>query len=122
MPVPMVQVRDVRMSVQHRLVRMLVDVGLGAFIAAMRVLVVLIVDVTVRMHQALMQVLVRMQLRQHEPGRDRHQRGGGEKAGRDRLCEQWHGERRADERSSAEMRRRPRRTQVPQRVDRKSVV
>lgn len=56
------EVGQVRVSVPHRLVNVLVGVWLGPFVTAMRVLVMLVADVTVRMHQSLMNVLVCMPL------------------------------------------------------------
>ena len=54
------QVWRVRMRVPHRLVYVLVGVRLGPFVAAVGVLVVFIVDVTVAMRQAMMLVFVPM--------------------------------------------------------------
>jgi len=72
MIVPVMQVGHVRMRVPHRLVRMLVDVGFGALVAAVDVPVMLVVDMPVRVHEVPMLVLVCMRLRQHQPGGDRH--------------------------------------------------
>jgi hypothetical protein len=111
-----VEVRQVRMSVPHRLVHVLVDVGLGAFVAMVRVLVVFIVHMAVIVRHVLVPVLVRVPLGQHEPGRDHHQGRGGDEADRHGLAEQWHRERCADERRGAEMRAGSRGAKVAQRV------
>lgn len=60
MLVAVMQVGHVRMRMLHRLVHVLVGVGLGPLIAAVEVLVVLVVDVTVAMCQATMLVFVPM--------------------------------------------------------------
>jgi hypothetical protein len=49
MPVAMMQVRQVGMSMRHRRMLVPVRVGLRALIATVRVLVMLIVDVTMTM-------------------------------------------------------------------------
>ena len=58
--VPVMRVGHVRMRMPHRLVHVLVSVGLGPLVAAVDVLVMLIVDVTVVMCQATMLVFVPM--------------------------------------------------------------
>ena len=104
MPVAVVQVGHVGMRVPHRLVDVLMGVGLGTFVAAVCV------------HEPPMLVLVRVQFGQHEPGRERHQSGGDDETGRDWLAEKRHGERRADEGSGAEMGAGPGGAKVAQRV------
>jgi hypothetical protein len=116
MPVAVVQVGHVGMRVPHRLVYVLVGVGLGTFVAMVCVLVVFIVYMAVCVHEPPMLVLVRVQFGQHEPGRERHQSGGDDETGRDRLAEKRHGERRADEGSGAEMGAGPGGAKVAQRV------
>ena len=104
MIVAMVQVGHVRMRVLERLVLMFVNVGFGPLAAAVDVPVMLVVDVPVRVHEMPVLVFVGMRLGQHEPGGDSHQRRCAEEIRRDQLAEQRHGERRPDERGSAEMR------------------
>jgi len=77
----MVQVRHVGVSVPHGLVHVLVGVGLGTFVAAVRVLVVLVVDVAVTVGHVLVSVLMRMPLRQYQPGCGEHQYQGGDERG-----------------------------------------
>lgn len=60
MLVPVMQIGHVRMRMLHRLVHVLVGVRLGPLVAAVGVLVVLVVDVTVAMCQATMLVFVPM--------------------------------------------------------------
>ena len=59
-PVAVMQVGYVRMRMPHRLVHVLVGVRLGPLVAMVCVLVMLIVDVTVAVHQAAMLVFVPM--------------------------------------------------------------
>jgi len=72
MPVPVMQVGHVRMRMPHRLVHVLVGVGLGPLVAVVRVLVMFVVNVTMGVRQAPVLVQMPVRLRQHEPGRDRH--------------------------------------------------
>ena len=60
MPVPVMQVGHVRMGMPHRLVHMLVGVGLGPLVAVVRVLVVLVVNMAMGVRQPAMLVLVPM--------------------------------------------------------------
>ena len=60
MVVPVMEVGHVRVRMPHRLVHVLVGVGLGPLVAAVGVLVMLIVDVTVAMCQVMMLVFVPM--------------------------------------------------------------
>ena len=60
MLVAVMQIGRVRMRMPHRLVHVLVGVGLGPLVAAVDVLVMLVVDVTVAMCQATMLVFVSM--------------------------------------------------------------
>jgi len=85
--VAVVQVGHVGMRVPHRLVYVLVGVGLGSLVGMVRVLVVFIVYMTVSVQEPPMLVLVRVRFSQHDPGRDRHQGGGSDEADRDRLTE-----------------------------------
>ena len=74
------KIEYVRMCMLHRLVHVLVGVGLRALVAMVRVLVVFIVDMTVSVHEPPMPVLVRVRFRQHKPGRDhkvRHREAQG---------------------------------------------
>ena len=54
------QVRRVGMGVPHRLVRVLVNVRLRPFVAAMGVLMMLVVSVVMGVHEPLVLVLVVM--------------------------------------------------------------
>lgn len=58
MSVPVMQIRCMRMRVPHRLVRVLVDVGLGPLIAMVVMPMMLVVDVTVGVLQASVLMLV----------------------------------------------------------------
>ena len=60
MPVPVMQVGHVRMGMPHRLVHMLVGVGLGPLVAVVRVLVMLVVYMAVSVGQAPVLVFVPM--------------------------------------------------------------
>ena len=60
MPVPVMQVGHVRMGMPHRLVHMLVGVGLGPLVAVVCVLVMLVMNMAVSVHQPAMLVLVPM--------------------------------------------------------------
>ncbi len=54
------QIGSVRVRMPHRFVCVLVGMGLGALVAAMRVLVMLVVDVAVIVRQTVMRVFVTM--------------------------------------------------------------
>ena len=69
----MVQVRQVGMAVRHRRMLVPVRVGLRALAAVMRVLVVLVVNMAMNVVQALVPVLVRVPLREHQPRCGEHQ-------------------------------------------------
>ena len=58
MMMPVMQIRCMRMRVPHRLVRVLVDMGLGALVAAVGVLVMFVMHVTVGMFQVPVLVVV----------------------------------------------------------------
>ena len=60
MPVPVMQVGHVRMRMPHRLVHVLVGMGLGPLVAVVRVLVVLVVYMAMGVRQPAMLVLVFM--------------------------------------------------------------
>ena len=60
MLVAVMQIGHVRMRMPHRLVHVLVGVGLRPLVAAVGVLVVLVVDVTMAMCQTTMLVFVSM--------------------------------------------------------------
>lgn len=76
MVVPVVQVRQMGMIMCHRRMLMPVCVGLGALVATMRVLVMLIVDVTMTVSQIFVRMLVRVPFSEYEPRRGNHQRKG----------------------------------------------
>lgn len=82
MPVPVVDVRDMRVLVRQSLVGVLMAVGFGAVpCRLMRVLVVRIVHMPMRMHQGLMGVRVFMPLAQVQPDPQPHQRTGQPEGG-----------------------------------------
>ena len=60
MPVPVMQVGHVRMRMPHRLVHVLVSVGLGPLVAVVRVLVMLVVNMAMGVRQPAMLVFVPM--------------------------------------------------------------
>jgi predicted membrane protein len=60
MPVPVMQVGHVRMRMPHRLVHVLVGVGLGPLVAVVRVLVMLVVNMAMGVRQPAMLVFVPM--------------------------------------------------------------
>ena len=93
MIVAVVQVRQMRMGVPHRLVHVLVEVRLGTFVAAVGVLMMFVVDVAMSVSEALMLVFVRVVLREDQPGPERHQHGRGNQARRERLAEERYRER-----------------------------
>ena len=69
----MVQVRQMRMRVGQRRMLVPVRVGLGALVAAMLVLVMLVVGVAMSVGHVLMTVLVRMLFHEYQPRRRDHQ-------------------------------------------------
>ena len=73
MLVPMMQIGQVRMSVRHRGMLVPMRVRLGSLAAAMRVLVMLVVDVPMAVGEILVGMLVRVLLGQYQPGRGNHQ-------------------------------------------------
>ncbi len=73
MPVAMVQVRQMRVRVSQRRMLVPVRVRLGALVAAVRVLVMLVVGVAVTVGHVLVPVLVCVPLRQYQPRRGDHQ-------------------------------------------------
>ena len=60
MIVPMMQIRHVRMRVPHRLVYVLMNVGLGSFIAVVGMLVMLVVHMAMGMFHVPVLMLVRV--------------------------------------------------------------
>ena len=60
MPVPVMQVGSVWVRVPHRLVHMLVGVGLGPLVAVVCVLVMLVMNMAVSVRQPAMLVFVPM--------------------------------------------------------------
>ena len=69
----MVQVRQMRMGMRHRRMLVPVRVRLGTLVAAVRVLVMLIVDMPMAVHQILVRVRVGVPLGKHEPRGGNHQ-------------------------------------------------
>jgi hypothetical protein len=116
MAVPMVDVRVVGVAVEDRIVTMLVRVGLVLVRAGgVRVPVVLVVNVAVAVHQGVVDVLVLVALGEMQPGARGHQQTRQQEGRRDRLPEQDHGRRRADERREREVGPRARGAEVSQR-------
>ena len=117
MLVPVMQVRQMRMGMGQRWMFMPVRVRLGPLVAAVRVLVVLVVDVTMIVSHIFVLVLVGMLLGQYEP------RGGNHQCKRDAERNgEWFPEREncnrgADERRGTEMRGGARAAEMPQRED-----
>ena len=70
----MVQVRQMGMGMLHRRMLVPVRVRLGTLVAAVRVLVMLIVDMPMTVHRVLVRVVVGVPLGKYEPRRGNHQR------------------------------------------------
>ena len=117
MLVPVVQVRQVGMSMRHRRMLVPVCVRLRAFLATVRVLVMLVVDVTMTVSHVFVCMLVPMLLRQYEPCRDNHQRKSDAERNGEWLSEGEDRDRGADEWRGAEMRGGARAAEMPQRKD-----
>ena len=80
MPVPVMDVREVRVRVGERLVRVLVSMRLARIDARrMRVPVVRVMDVAMRVGQPLVRVRVLVALGEMEPHSHAHKPRGGEK-------------------------------------------
>ena len=78
MPMPVMNVRIVGMAVRQQRMRMLVRVGfLPIPRKIVRVLVMGVMDVSVRMRHGVMRMQVFMALRQMQPYACRHECGGG---------------------------------------------
>lgn len=77
MAMAVMQVRKVRMAVAQRRVAVGMRVRLGPFVAAMRMLVMLVVHVPVLVLHRLVLVLVTVALAQDEPGSYSGKREGG---------------------------------------------
>ena len=117
MLVPVMQVRQMGVRVRHRRMLVPVRVGLGALVAAVCVLVMLIVDVTMTVAHILVRMLVRVHLRKYEPRRGDHQRkSDAERCGK-RLSEHKDRNGGANERRGAEMRGGARGAEMTQRED-----
>ena len=118
MPVPVMNVGEMRMVVAQPTVLMLVTVRLLA-VPRKRVLVamMLIVAMSMRMQQGLMNVLVLMMLGYVQP--DPHAHAGGRKPKREvsRLAGQHHRSGSADKWRGGEIRARPGRAELPQSHD-----
>ncbi len=98
MPVPVVDVRVVRMAVGHRLVDMEMRVRLRSDARLVRVLVMLVVDVPVRVFETLVQVLVLVSLRQVQRGTNCHQQSRRHQASPHGLVQHDEGDHGAEER------------------------
>ena len=115
MPMPMVDVRVVRMAVQQRLVMMLVGMRLFAVPARLvRVAMVRVVDVRVIVSERFVQMLVFVPLGQVQPDAERHQGRGRQENGRDGLSEERDRNHGADERCGREVGAGARAAEMPQ--------
>ena len=100
-PVPMVDVRVMRMLVRQGKVGMLMTVWFGAVPRRlMRVLMVRIVHMAMCMYQRLMGVLVCVPLGQVQPNPQPHQRTGQPESGRRGFSQKHHRHGRTHERRS----------------------
>jgi hypothetical protein len=87
--VPVVQVRIVRVLVDHRLVSMQVHVWFANRVSGrMFVLMVFVVDMAMRMLERAVDVFVFMPLREMKIETDAHQERGSDQLNRHRLAEQ----------------------------------
>jgi hypothetical protein len=88
MPMPMVQVRVVRVLVPHRRVVVPVSMGLASRLAiVMGVLVVFVVDVIVFVIHRLVSMLMIVAFGEVEPDADPHEHCGADKRQGDRFSE-----------------------------------
>ena len=113
----MVHVRQMGMGMRHRRMLVAVRVRLGTFVAAVRVLVMLIVNMPMTVHHILVRVLVGVLLGNDEPRGGNHQHKRDAERGGECLSEGENCNRGADEWCSAEMRSGTRAAKVPQRED-----
>jgi hypothetical protein len=105
---PVMDVRHVRVVVRERLVGVLVRVGLARRVArAVRVAVVLVVDVAVLVGRRLVDVEVRVPLAEEQTEAEGHRPRGRCLAPTERLAEDGDARHRADERGRRDERRPP---------------
>lgn len=98
-PVPMVQVGEMRVPMHHRLVPMRMGMRLtGVDARCMIMPMVLVMTMTVLVLQQFVDMLVLVPLRQMQLQSDAHQASRCQQRYRDRLAQHCHGQRRADER------------------------
>lgn len=115
MSMPVMQVRVVRMPVHEPPVGVLVRVGLDAVpVGAVRVLVMRVMDVTVRVGERLVLVQMVVPLREMEPDARGHEASGRPERPARRLVEQPERKRGAEERRHREICAGARGTQVAQ--------
>ena len=117
MLVPVMQVRQMGMGMLHRRMIVPVRVGLGSLVAAVRVLVMLIVDMPMTVHRVLVHMLVGVPLGKYEPRGGNHQRKRDTERDGKCLRENEKCNRGADEWRGAEMRSGTRAAKMPQRED-----
>ena len=104
MPMPVMEVRVMRMPVDEPFVPMFMGVRLGAVpIGVMRVAMVLVMNVPVRMDERLVRVQVLMTLRDVQPHAGSHQGRSGPEEGVGRFAEQPQRDRSAEERRNREI-------------------
>jgi hypothetical protein len=103
MSVTMVQVGKVRMAMAHWVMAMAVGMRFRAFIAAMGVLVVRVMNMAMLVVQRFVLVLMPVPLGKDEPCTHRGQEEGGAERRGERLAEERDGKRGAEERRGTEM-------------------
>lgn len=84
---PVMQVRQVRMAVRERFVRVRVRMRLGPLVAAVRMLMVRVVGVHVYVHELFMFMRVPVAFREHQPGGHDHQQECAHETGRHWLAQ-----------------------------------
>ncbi len=117
MPVSMVQIRQMGMGMRRRRMLVPVRVRLGTFVAAVRMLVMLIMDMPMTVRHILVRVLVGMPLGNYEPRGGNHQHKRDAERGGECFPEGENCNRGADEWRGAEMRSGTRAAKMPQRED-----
>ena len=117
MLMPVMQIRQMGMGMRHRRMLVPVRVRLGTLVAAVRVLVMLIVDMPMTVRHVLVRVLVGVLLGNDEPRGTNHQHKRDAEWGGECLSEGENCNRGADEWRSAEMRSGTRAAKMPQSED-----
>ena len=115
--VPMVQIGQMGMSVRQRRMLMPVRVRPETLVTAVRVLMMLVMDVPMIVRQVFMGMFVGVLFRKYQPCGGRHQRQCDPERNGEWFTERKNCYRRADEGRSAEMRGGPRAAEMAQRID-----